>query len=133
MSGKLDPVEAEAPKWILDHALEYRVRPIAVLRELLQNATDAITVSGRTGFIEVAILCQDERPAHGQYHLVIRDFAEGICEEEFDYVRIMGRTSKPMDGDTIGRFGVGIYSVHAVTERGRKLPGDGEFLFLSQK
>ncbi len=106
---------ADPDAWIDLHAAAYQERPDAVLRELLQNAVDALkAVDVDARFIEVAVLAADAPLDSSGYHLVVRDAGLGMDEATLKKaLGILGHSTK-VGGDFIGQFGVGFYSTHAV-------------------
>jgi hypothetical protein len=105
------------PKRLIEHqAKSFVDRPDAVLRELVQNAMDALAGCRGEGFAEICILSTEENPPHGQYHLVVRDSGPGMTEGELaKNIGVLGYGTKVNAGpDVIGQFGVGFYSTHAV-------------------
>jgi molecular chaperone HtpG len=98
--------------------------PQVFIRELLQNAVDAITArlhaepdyQGEV-YIEVLEIEDDERPA-----LVFRDNGIGLTEEEIHlFLATIGQTSKrevlaDQRSDFIGQFGIGLLSCFVVSE-----------------
>src|SRR5258708_646144 len=107
---------ADPRQWIEQHAGPYREQPIAVLRELLQNASDALAKwPGDLRFVEIGILSRVPQLEKESYHLVIRDSGSGMTEEQFRHeIGILGVSGKRGDASTIGEFGVGFYSTHAI-------------------
>ncbi len=110
------PPAADVPQIIRLFSAVYRENPSAVLRELLQNGSDAAQeMPANARLIEVAILNRTEDLEPGKYHLVVRDFGEGMNQQDFDnYLLVLGRTSKHNAPNKIGEFGIGFYSTHAI-------------------
>jgi hypothetical protein len=106
---------ADPDKWIDQHAAAYRERPAAVLRELLQNAVDAMRKSPvDSRFVEVAVLSKEAALPAGQFHLVVRDAGSGMSEDVLKRaLGILGYSTK--SADDIGEFGVGFYATHAIS------------------
>jgi molecular chaperone HtpG len=98
--------------------------PQVFIRELLQNAVDAITArlhvepdyQGEV-YIELPEQADDERPA-----LIFRDNGVGLTEEEIHlFLATIGQTSKrealaDQRTDFIGQFGIGLLSCFVVSE-----------------
>jgi hypothetical protein len=107
---------ADPKQWIEQHAGPYRERPVAVLREILQNASDILgKLTGEPRIIEVAILSPPQLGGSGMYHLAVRDSGRGMTEEQFyKEIGILGVSTKKGDISAIGEFGVGFYSTHAI-------------------
>ncbi len=108
---------ADPDEWIEQLAGPYRERPWAVIRELFQNASDTLQGMQRDKacFIEFALLNTEVKLEQDRYHFVIRDSGEGMDDETFcKRVGILGLSSKKGDKETIGQFGVGFYSTHAI-------------------
>ncbi|MEZ4829613.1 MAG: HSP90 family protein [Bacteroidia bacterium] len=91
------------------------------IRELLQNATDAISMReqinpGFRGSIEVELIFENEEPAH----LVFTDNGIGLTEDEVHrFLSTIGSSIKSQQTqsyDYIGQFGIGILSCFIVTE-----------------
>ena len=108
---------ADPDEWIEQLASPYRERPWAVVRELVQNASDAVQKIPKDSarFVEFALVCKETKPTPGVYHFVVRDSGEGMDDMTFcREVGILGVSSKKEDCATIGQFGVGFYSTHAI-------------------
>lgn len=108
---------ADPDEWIEQLASPYRERPWAVIRELFQNASDTVLEAERDSarFVELALLSKDTKPAPGTHHLVVRDSGAGMDDATFcKRVGILGLSSKKADRGSIGQFGVGFYSTHAI-------------------
>jgi len=108
---------ADPDEWIEQLSPPYRERPWAVIRELFQNASDAIVEhsSDDQRLIELALLDVNPAPEPHRYHLAVRDSGMGMTDEEFcTNVGILGAGTKKHSAATIGQFGVGFYSTHAI-------------------
>lgn len=108
---------ADPDEWIEQLSPPYRERPWAVIRELFQNASDAIVEqpTDDVRLIELALLDSNPTPRPERYHLVIRDSGRGMTDEQFcDNVGILGAGTSKTNASTIGQFGVGFYSTHAI-------------------
>jgi molecular chaperone HtpG len=100
--------------------------PQVYLRELLQNAADAIEArrqleSGHTGEISVELVT-DTAGSGGGATLIFEDNGIGLTEEEVHkFLSTIGLSSKSDDlarrrGDFIGQFGIGLLSCFMVTD-----------------
>jgi Histidine kinase-, DNA gyrase B-, and HSP90-like ATPase len=108
---------ADPDEWIEQLSAPYRERPWAVIRELFQNASDAIVDQPRDEprLVELALLDTNPSQKFDRYHLVIRDSGKGMTDDQFcSNVGILGAGSKKNSATTIGQFGVGFYSVQAI-------------------
>ena len=108
---------ADPDEWIEQLSPPYRERPWAVIRELFQNASDAIVEqpSDDSRLIELALVDANPLPKPERYHMVIRDSGRGMTDEQFcANVGILGAGTKKSNAATIGQFGVGFYSTHAI-------------------
>ncbi|SDA15663.1 molecular chaperone HtpG [Ruminococcus sp. YE71] len=88
--------------------------PDVFLRELLQNAADAIGMRKRSDktFKDPEI----NVTADGK-SIVFRDNGTGLTEEEVHkFVSVIGKSSKRGSGSFIGRFGIGLLSCFIVTD-----------------
>jgi hypothetical protein len=109
--------DADPDEWIEQLSGPYRERPWAVVRELFQNASDAISTTSNADIkmIEFAVIGKNTKSQEGNYHLVIRDSGHGLDDISFcKYVGILGVGSKKGDPTSIGQFGVGFYSTQAI-------------------
>jgi HSP90 family molecular chaperone len=92
----LDPI-ADASEWIDQLSKPYKEVPWAVVRELFQNASDAIQDNddGHLRLIELAILSKETKPSPDTFHLVLRDSGRGMSDEEIrKYLRVLGVGTK---------------------------------------
>ncbi len=107
---------ANVPRLIQILAAQYEENPRVVLRELIQNAADAITEAKKVGAethagIDVEIFGENDR-SQFDVHVGIRDSALGMDEAEFGgYLATLGAGSKIEDIDSIGEWGIGFYSI----------------------
>ena len=90
--------------------------PKVFLRELLQNAADAISLrkNNDNSFTEPQIdISVDEKKS-----LIFRDNGNGLTEEEIHkFISVIGQSSKRGENSTfIGRFGIGLLSCFIVTD-----------------
>ena len=69
--------DADVPELIEQHAAPYREVPWAVIREMFQNAADALC-DDTPRFIEYAILSKQQESSPPRYHIVIRDSGAGM-------------------------------------------------------
>lgn len=90
--------------------------PKVFLRELLQNAADAISLRKKTdsGFSEpqIDIIIEEKKS------LVFRDNGNGLTEDEIHkFISVIGQSSKRGENSSfIGRFGIGLLSCFIVTD-----------------
>lgn len=85
----------------------------SLVREIVSNAWDAHVAAG----IDDPILLKFEKNIQGDTSIVIRDFAIGLDEEQFDSVyRRLGTSTKRNDNKQIGGFGIGKFSALAYSE-----------------
>lgn len=111
--------------------------PQVFVRELLQNAVDAITARrllepGHRGEVSIELSAAD---AGARPSLVFSDNGTGLTEEEIHrFLATIGETSKragtpEQQADFIGRFGVGLLACFVVSEEivvtTRSVSGDG--------
>lgn len=95
-------------------AKQYEENPRVVLRELVQNAADAITLARRDDpdvdeLIEIEILPDDAHQHRA--HLAIRDRAAGMTAVDLsEYLTQLGSGTKIDDVETIGEWGIGFYA-----------------------
>lgn len=111
------PVTAHVPRLIEIFAKQYEDAPQVTLRELIQNAADALTESRLekkqiTPKIVVEVLPAEARKKF-RIDLAVRDNAAGMTEQGLiDYLAKLGATTKEMEGlDTIGEYGIGFYAI----------------------
>jgi len=129
-SKKVIKSTASAGPLIEQHAKAYQHRPFAILRELIQNASDsmvAIPLVERK--LEIAILNKDLDLPDSEYHMVVRDRGMGLDNAEFEKnITVLGNSSKRGQLSTIGEFGIGFYSIHAIAKKAviisKKLGGE---------
>lgn len=98
--------------------------PQVYIRELIQNAVDALRARGKrepghSGNIEIEL----RRGADGRPGLMIQDNGIGLTEAEVhQFLSVIGKTSKTAElfeqrDDFIGQFGIGLLSCFLVAER----------------
>ena len=98
--------------------------PQVYIRELLQNAEDALTArrileDKHRGEVRIVI---GESPEHGSPQIIFEDDGIGLTEEEMHrFLATIGQTSKRADleamrGDFIGQFGIGLLSCFLVSD-----------------
>jgi len=118
-SRGIDPQKkttANVKRLISIFAKQYEGNPRVILRELIQNAADAITVANRERLLESPRI-SIEIPAEGDREkfdvdLGVRDSARGMDEEDFwRYLACLGEGTKEDDLETIGEWGIGFFSV----------------------
>ena len=104
---------------IKQHAMNYSMNPLAVLRELIQNASDSMKgIPTESRKIELAILSKTVAIPISDYHVVVRDYGGGMNDDEFEkWIGVLGFSTKEGDDSTIGQFGVGFYSTYAVSKK----------------
>jgi hypothetical protein len=111
------PPTAIAKDWIEQLAKPYEERPWAVIRELVQNANDAVVMDDGSDHrqVELALLDTDPAPKPDRYQLVVRDSGHGMTDESLRAnLGILGGGIKRSFASAIGQFGVGFYSTHAI-------------------
>ena len=89
--------------------------PKVFLRELLQNAADAVSLrkNNDPSFKEPQIDVIVEENSS----LLFRDNGNGLTEEEIHkFISVIGQSSKRGENSFIGRFGIGLLSCFIVTD-----------------
>ena len=112
----LEPI-ADASEWIEQLSKPYGEVPWAVIRELFQNASDAVQENSddQLRLIEMAILSKEKKQAPDNFHFVIRDSGQGMSREGISkYLRVLGVGTKKSVAKQIGQYGVGFFSTHAI-------------------
>ena len=110
------PTTANVAKLIQLFAKQYEENPRVVLRELIQNAADAITIARKIdpqhpGRIEIEVIREDDRRKY-EVDLAVRDTAMGMDVESLQgYLACLGEGSKAGDIDTIGQWGIGFFAI----------------------
>lgn len=94
--------------------------PRVFLRELMQNAVDAITARGQLEQAFDAQITLSVSEQEGQVFLTVTDNGVGLTESEVhEFLATIGRSSKRSDLPTssfIGQFGIGLLSCFVVSD-----------------
>lgn len=76
--------------------------PTLALRELVSNALDSYTETGRAQKVEIEL---------SREHFEVTDYGTGFTEEKIECLRTLGQSDKRGERGYIGRFGIGFASI----------------------